>query len=242
MSAAIAKAFPVQRRPSSLVVLRSSFVTDLERADRHIRYICFRARELPTDRPGIFSADRDSVDVTKFIKSLDDPMTKDRKNFKPPKLHKLVFSMRGQDWERIGLSNWKPIIREAMSNVERQLGRRLEWVAAEHMSRSHPHCHVALKPVAYGPDGRGYRLRIDGKALKLFRGEVTRLVKRELNQVREQERQARRQLGQVRQVSRTAGDALALIQQIQRRRQLHEIERLREIQRQRAAEKGGRSR
>jgi hypothetical protein len=239
----VSAAAPVRRRPRSLVVLRSSYVTSLKKAGRHIRYICFRARELPEHGPGIFSRDRDTADVGQFIRSLDDPKTRDPKNGRPvAKLHKMTFSMRGRDFERCGFTSWKPIIRQAMANVERQLGRRLEWVAAEHMTRSHPHCHVALKAVSYDRAGRGYRLRIDKAALRLFKGEVTRLVMRELERVRAQERMARQQIQYTRRAFRTVNDLLGYVREVQRRRQQQEAARLREIQRQRDQERGGRGR
>lgn len=236
---------PVARlrgRSRDLVVHRCSYVHSLRKADRHVRYICFRARELPTDRPGIFSKDRDTADVGKFIRSLDDPVSRGSRRGRPvAKLHKMVFSMRQRDWERAGLTSWRPIIRQAMAEAERHLGRRLEWVAAEHMSRSHPHCHVAIKSVTYDSQGRGYRLYLDRAALQVFKGEVTRLVMRELHRVREEERQVRRHLDRPgpRQLFRTVADFLT---SLQRHRQMAEMERLKEIKRQADLERGGRDR
>jgi type IV secretory pathway VirD2 relaxase len=46
--------------------------------------------------------------------------------------------------------------RELMLRIERDMGKRLEWVAAVHHNTEHPHVHIALR----GIDGRGMPFRL----------------------------------------------------------------------------------
>ncbi len=48
-------------------------------------------------------------------------------------------------------------VRRLMATVERDLGRRIEWVAANHYDTGHPHAHVVLR----GVDRDGQELRLD---------------------------------------------------------------------------------
>lgn len=48
----------------------------------------------------------------------------------------------------------KPLVRRFMARMEKDLGTRLEWVAADHVDTGHPHSHVILR----GKDDRGENL------------------------------------------------------------------------------------
>ncbi len=50
----------------------------------------------------------------------------------------------------------KWLTRDVISQMETDLGTRLEWVAASHFNTEHPHVHVALRGV--GAEGRSLRL------------------------------------------------------------------------------------
>ena len=53
----------------------------------------------------------------------------------------------------------KRLTRDLISQMETDLGTRLEWVAAAHFNTEHPHVHVALRGV--GAEGRPLRLSRD---------------------------------------------------------------------------------
>ncbi len=50
----------------------------------------------------------------------------------------------------------KQLTRDLISQMETDLGARLEWVAAAHFNTEHPHVHIALRGV--GAEGRPLRL------------------------------------------------------------------------------------
>jgi type IV secretory pathway VirD2 relaxase len=53
----------------------------------------------------------------------------------------------------------KRLTRDLISQMEADLGTRLEWVAAAHFNTQHPHVHIALRGV--GAEGRPLRLSRD---------------------------------------------------------------------------------
>jgi type IV secretory pathway VirD2 relaxase len=63
-----------------------------------------------------------------------------------PNLFKFIVSP--ENGERLDMQEYT---REYMASLERQLGTKLEWVAAVHYNTDHPHAHVALR----GLDDRG---------------------------------------------------------------------------------------
>jgi type IV secretory pathway VirD2 relaxase len=70
------------------------------------------------------------------------------------RLWKLIVSPEFGD--RVDL---KRLTRDLISQMETDLGTRLEWVAAAHFNTEHPHVHVALRGV--GAEGRPLRLSRD---------------------------------------------------------------------------------
>lgn len=141
-----------------------TYTKELAGAAASVRYYAFRTREVEQARIGIFDRHSDNADVRKFIKRLDDPLTRDRPGrpakYQYAKMHRLLFTMSGAEFRRWGLTSWQPIVREALENFERRRGIRLDWVAAEHPSPKHPHCHVAIKSVYEDADGNRHRLQI----------------------------------------------------------------------------------
>lgn len=178
------------------MVLKINYTTHVDRAAKSVRYHAFRSREFDHDRKGVFSRDRDHADVRQFIHSLDDPLTRDRvtkggREIRPPKMHRLMFSLSRKEFDACGLTSWKPVIREAMQAVEHQQGFRLEWVAAEHQSAEHPHVHVDIKSVYTAADGTRHRLVIKNELRLEFRKAVQTIMDGERARVREERRQER---------------------------------------------------
>jgi hypothetical protein len=70
------------------------------------------------------------------------------------RLWKLIVSPEfGDRMDRVQLT------RDLMQRMERDLGTRLEWVAASHFNTDNPHVHIALRGVR--EDGRPFRLERD---------------------------------------------------------------------------------
>jgi hypothetical protein len=173
-----------------VLVLKINYTKHLDRARKSVRYHAYRTREVPRELRGMFDRDSDHADVTAFIKSLDDPLTQPKtvRNYEVtyPVMHRLMFSLSRQEFEACGLTSWKPVIREALGAFERYHGIRLEWVAAEHLSRDHPHVHVDIKSVYVGADGKPHRLRITKEMRQHLRWAVEGIMKRERARLREE--------------------------------------------------------
>jgi len=113
----------------------------------HGRYV---ARESATHegdpKPVGFNATEESIDIAARLEGWQ--KTNDER------LWKLIVSPEFGD--RVDL---KRLTRDLISQMETDLGTRLEWVAAAHFNTEHPHVHVALRGV--GAEGRPLRLSRD---------------------------------------------------------------------------------
>jgi hypothetical protein len=172
-----------------MLVLKINYTKQPDRAGKSVRYHAFRTREMPTDQKGVFSRDSDAADVKAFVRSLDDPLTRPRKlrsgrEINYAVMHRLMFSLSRREFEACGLTSWKPVIREALGAFERQHGIKLEWVAAEHQSRDHPHVHVDVKSVYTDINGNRHRLKITQDMRIELRKAVEVILERERARVR----------------------------------------------------------
>lgn len=178
-----------------MLILKINYTKYLDRARKSVRYHAFRTREVPREQRGMFDRDRDHADVARFIEALDDPLTKPKETRRGtihyPVMHRLMFSLSRQEFEACGLTSWKPVIREALGAFERYHGIRLEWIAAEHQSRTHPHVHVDIKSVVMGPDGNPRRLRITQELRQHLRWAVEGILRRERERLRAEREQER---------------------------------------------------
>jgi type IV secretory pathway VirD2 relaxase len=57
--------------------------------------------------------------------------------------HQFRFIVSPEDGR--ALADLKPFVRDLMREAERDLGTRLEWVAADHYDTDHPHAHVVVR-------------------------------------------------------------------------------------------------
>jgi type IV secretory pathway VirD2 relaxase len=57
--------------------------------------------------------------------------------------HQFRFIVSPEDGR--ALADLKPFVRDLMAQAERDLGTRLEWVAASHYDTDHPHAHIVLR-------------------------------------------------------------------------------------------------
>lgn len=113
----------------------------------HGRYV---ARETATNegdpRAVGFNATEESIDIAARLEGWQ--------KANDERLWKLIVSPEFGD--RVDL---KRLTRDLISQMETDLGTRLEWVAAAHFNTEHPHIHVALRGV--GAEGRPLRLSRD---------------------------------------------------------------------------------
>jgi hypothetical protein len=141
-----------------------------------VRYITYRSREQAQEERTSFDAKNDRADVKAFNDRLEDPVNR---HHMATKAYKITFSLSRDEFQKTGLESWKPVIREAMANLEARWGKQLDWIASEHRTVDHPHCHVVVRAGYTDSTGRSRQLRINREQLKGVRREVGRIVARE---------------------------------------------------------------
>ncbi len=111
-------------------------------ARAHLRYIQ-RDGVTREGTPGeLYSADRDTADGKAFLQRCDG----DR--------HQFRFIVSAEDGSEY--PDLKPYVRRLMTQMEADLGTRLDWVAVDHFNTAHPHTHIMLR----GVDDTGQNLVI----------------------------------------------------------------------------------
>lgn len=128
------------------VVVKSRFVKlggkGFDAAKAHLRYIQ-RDGVTREGAPGeLYSADQDRADGKAFIEQA----RADRHQFRF-----IVAAEDGAEYEDL-----KSITRRLMTQMEQDLGTKLNWVAANHFNTGHPHTHIILR----GKDEQGRDLII----------------------------------------------------------------------------------
>lgn len=83
-------------------------------------------------QPGeLYSADRDVADGKAFLERCGD----DRRQFRI-----IVSAEDGSQYRDL-----KPFVRRLMTQMEQDLGTKLDWVAVDHFNTGHPHSHIVLR-------------------------------------------------------------------------------------------------
>ncbi|MEW5704367.1 MAG: relaxase/mobilization nuclease RlxS [Pseudomonadota bacterium] len=131
---------------SRRVVVKSRIVklagNGIKGARAHLRYIQ-RDGVTRDGHPGeLYSAEQDRADGKAFIER----STGDRHQFRF-----IVAPEDGAEYDDL-----RPFVRRLMTQMEEDLGTRLEWVAVDHYNTGHPHSHIIL----CGKDDRGRDLVI----------------------------------------------------------------------------------
>ena len=99
----------------------------------------------PNGSPGrLEAAEQEEIDAESFARRIE------------PDRHHFKIIVSPEDGAQIG--DLKSYTRELMSQVERDLGTRLEWVATDHWDTDNPHIHILLR----GKDDAGEDLVIAG--------------------------------------------------------------------------------
>jgi type IV secretory pathway VirD2 relaxase len=113
-----------------------------EGARAHLRYIQ-RDGVTRDGHPGeLYSAEQDRIDGKAFIERSTD----DRHQFRF-----IVAPEDGAEYDDL-----RPLVRRLMTQMEGDLGTKLDWVAVDHYNTGHPHSHIILR----GKDDRGLDLVI----------------------------------------------------------------------------------
>lgn len=117
------------------VIIKSRIVKlagkGLKGAQAHLRYIQ-RDGVTREGEPGeLYSADEDRANGKAFLERGKG----DR--------HQFRFIVSAEDG--VEYDNLKPFIRRLMSQVEEDLGTKLDWVAVDHYNTGHPHSHVIVR-------------------------------------------------------------------------------------------------
>lgn len=201
----------------------SRYMKDLQKATNHVKYIAFRERSSERGY-GLFNDKSDHVEVKPFLNSLKDKRTAHKD---VAKIHTLLFTMSGNEWERgnYQLGDYQIMIRNIMKDWQLERGITVDWVAAEHDERGHPHVHVVIKSVMKDSDGIERRLKIipEDKQWfkKAFQEEKSRMV-----QLRGGREPMTREVQQRRQKPQLARDILNnLTYRIQQRLREEELKR-----------------
>lgn len=214
----------------------------LGEAKNHVKYIAFRERS-DGKNYGLFNDRSSNISVNDFCKKLDD---KKISHSDIAKIHTVMFSMSGDEWERSGFieEDYKKMVRNIMEDWQLKNGKRIDWVGAVHFEEGHPHVHIAIKSTYKDRDGIERRLNMNVKEEReWFRGQF----REEKDAIRgpgwyEQEQERRRQMRR----SKTRENGIGgnfiknLFNQI-KMRQL-EAEHEREVEQLRAQRRAGRNR
>ncbi len=114
----------------------------MNNAAAHLRYIQREGVSRDGEKGHLYSADLDRTDSKTFL----DRAEGDR--------HQFRFIVSPEDG--IEYDDLKGFTRRFMSNMEKDLGTSLDWVAADHYNTGHPHVHIIVR----GKDALGKDLII----------------------------------------------------------------------------------
>ena len=146
-----------------VVVKGLKYVQDIKHVKGHLKYIGFRSNELATsqareeyglDNTKFFSKDSNNADYKAFIDRIENH--KALKHSKSVKMHKMVFSLKQEDYKNYLLDSdgkdFKDLVRKTLDDYSKFKGQQLDWIAVEHITdkdklSTHPHVHVAIKGV-----------------------------------------------------------------------------------------------
>jgi type IV secretory pathway VirD2 relaxase len=108
----------------------------------HLRYLQRDGTTRGGERGSLYSAELDAADGKAFLER----GSEDRHQFRF-----IVAPEDGAEYQDL-----KPLIRRLMTQAEKDLGTKLDWVAVDHFNTGHPHSHILVR----GKDDRGKDLVI----------------------------------------------------------------------------------
>lgn len=128
------------------VVVKMSYVrvagTSLSAARVHLRYLERGGVARDGGEGRLYSAGEDQADRRAFLER----SSGDERQFR--------FIVSAEDGDQY--PDLKPFVRRLMTQMEQDLGTRLDWVAVDHHDTGHPHSHIVVR----GVDERGDNLLI----------------------------------------------------------------------------------
>jgi len=128
------------------VIVKARFTSfkrgGLGAAKAHLRYIQRDGVTLEGERGELYGADSNKIDGKAFLERSEDD---------PHQFRIIVAAEDGAEFE-----NFKPFIRDLMSQAEKDLGTKLDWAAVDHFNTGHPHSHIVIR----GKDDKGNDLII----------------------------------------------------------------------------------
>ena len=144
-------------------IVRLTHAKGMDAARAHLRYIQ-RDGVTREGAPGqLYSAEQDRADGRGFLGR----QTSDRHQFRF-----IVSPEDGQNYDDL-----KSLTRRLMTQMEQDLGTKLDWVAVDHYNTGHPHTHIIVR----GKDERGHDLVIGREYLTQgIRERVAELVSLDL--------------------------------------------------------------
>ncbi len=101
--------------------------------DAHLRYLERDGVTRDGEKGQAYSADRDVADGPAFL----DRGREDR--------HQFRFIVSAE--EGVDLSDLRQTTRDLMSQMEADLGTKLDWIAVDHHNTGHPHTHILMRGV-----------------------------------------------------------------------------------------------
>lgn len=134
------------------------YMKNLQQAINHVKYVAFREREGDKGY-GLFNERSDHVEVNDFLNSLNDKRTS---HSSVAKIHTLIFSMSGQEWERGKYieGDWQTMVRNVMQDWQLKNNFTVNWCASVHLEKGHPHVHIVIKSVQRDANGIERRLNV----------------------------------------------------------------------------------
>lgn len=123
-------------------IVRLDRTKGMDAARAHLRYIQ-RDGVTREGAPGqLYSAEQDRTDGKAFLeRAAPGEAGGDRHQFRF-----IVSAEDGQNYDDL-----KPLTRRLMTQMEQDLGTKLDWVAVDHYNTGHPHTHIIVR----GKDDRG---------------------------------------------------------------------------------------
>lgn len=123
-------------------IVRLDRAKGIDAARAHLRYIQRDGVTREGTSGELYSAEQDKADGRSFLERADG----DRHQFRF-----IVSAEDGQSYDDL-----KALTRRLMSQMEQDLGTKLDWVAVDHFNTGHPHTHIVVR----GKDERGRDLVI----------------------------------------------------------------------------------
>ncbi len=138
--------------------------------DAHLRYLERDGVTRDGEKGQVYSADRDVADGPAFL----DRGREDR--------HQFRFIVSAE--EGVELSDLRQTTRNLMTQMESDLGTKLDWIAVDHHNTGHPHTHILMR----GVTDNGKMLNIAGDYIAHgIRERASEIVTLELGRQTEQE-------------------------------------------------------